>query len=130
MKHTGRRIFIRILLVGIAGAFVLIWNKLTLSHIRASNNKTKLLPYPKNKAVSFLDNYIVINKNNHITVYSAQCPHLGCKINKIENGELVCPCHGSVYDLDGNVTKGPSYKNLKLIPAKITDDGENIEIEG
>ena len=43
---------------------------------------------------------------------------------------LVCPCHGSEYDLDGNVVKGPAWKNLEIIPSKITSDGTHIEING
>ncbi|MEW6721445.1 MAG: Rieske (2Fe-2S) protein [Thermodesulfobacteriota bacterium] len=39
------------------------------------------------------------------------CTHLGCTV-AVTPGELVCPCHGSVFDRRGNVLKGPADKPL------------------
>ena len=47
--------------------------------------------------------------------YSANCSHLGCQINQIKEGILICPCHGSKYDINGHVLNGPATKNLKLL---------------
>lgn len=117
-------------MVGIATFFVFVWNKLTLRHIKLSTQKENLLPFNKNKTVIFYDNYIVVNQNKNTTVFTAHCSHLGCRINKTEDSKLVCPCHGSEYDLQGNVLKGPAYKKLNIVPSKITTDGKNIEIGG
>jgi len=129
MEEGSRRTFLKIILVGITAFFVFIWNKLTLNHIKTERQKESLLPLHKNKTVSFFDNYIVVNKDNTTTVFTTYCSHLGCKINKMANDRLVCPCHGSEYDLNGNVIKGPAYKNLEIIPSKITPNGKNVEIE-
>lgn len=45
----------------------------------------------------------------------ARCPHMGCGLifNKVE-GTWDCLCHGSRFDIDGNVIEGPSNKNIKL----------------
>lgn len=91
--------------------------------------KNNVLPFNRNKTVSFVENYIIINHEETTTVLSAHCTHLGCKINQTEKDRLVCPCHGSEYDLNGNVIKGPAYKSLELISSKITSDGTHIEIE-
>lgn len=130
MGFGNRRTFLKILLAGIASFFILIWNKLTLSHLEILNKKESFLPLNKNKQVTFYKNYIVINLNETTTVFSAHCTHLGCRINNMENGKIVCPCHGSEYDLEGKVIKGPAYKNLEIIPLHITPDGKNIEITG
>ena len=46
-------------------------------------------------------------------VYS-KCPHMGCKLNLNEMEETWdCPCHGSRFDIDGNVINGPSNKSIK-----------------
>ena len=87
-----------------------------------------MVPFNKNKTVSFVENFIVINKNETTTVLSAHCTHLGCIINQVENDRLICPCHGSAYDLNGNVIKGPAYKNLEIVPSEISSDGSQIEI--
>jgi Rieske Fe-S protein len=55
---------------------------------------------------------------------------LGCKIDKLEGDRFVCPCHGSEYDLNGKVIKGPAYKNLETVPSRISEDGNDIIIEG
>jgi len=47
------------------------------------------------------------------------CTHLGC-IVKGQTGGFECPCHGSRFDLNGGVTKGPAPKPLpwrKVAPA-------------
>ena len=43
---------------------------------------------------------------------SMQCTHEGCPVNRPVNGVIVCPCHGSEYDLEGRVLKGPAQLPL------------------
>lgn len=126
---NNRRTFIRIGMVGIFTFLVIAWNKLTLNTIQKNKRKQQVLTVENNKGVSFLNEYIVVRQNDKLSVLSAHCTHLGCKINKAENGRLVCPCHGSEYDLEGNVLKGPAYKSLKKEAFKLSADGTRIEIE-
>ena len=55
--------------------------------------------------------YIDENQKEHI-VYNI-CPHLKCSLlfNPIEK-TWDCPCHGSRFDIDGNVIEGPSNYNI------------------
>jgi len=129
MVIKSRRIFLKVITVGIASFFVFIWNKLTLNQIDIIQLKERILPFNKNKQIDFFENFIVVKQNETTTVLSSHCTHLGCKINKIENGRLVCPCHGSEYDLEGKVLKGPAYKNLEKLRSKISEDGSHIKIE-
>jgi cytochrome b6-f complex iron-sulfur subunit len=82
--------------------------------------------------ISFHDSVIVSKKSGQIKIYSAKCTHLGCTINKSENNNLVCPCHGSQYTFDGKPVKGPANKNLNELPFKIdTQTGEimvNVQV--
>ena len=130
MSATNRRIFLKIAAAGFISFFVFIWNKLTFQHINSKGSDVSSIPLNKNKEVQFVDNYIVVNSDQTTTVFSSHCSHLGCKINTMENGKLVCPCHGSEYKLDGTVIKGPAYKNLEIISSSISDDGNNIIING
>ena len=130
MAQVSRRIFLRLAMTSIVVLIILIWNKLTLNHIEQNKKQKRIFPFNKNKTVSFVENYIIINQDGKTKVLSSHCTHLGCTINQTVNGHLVCPCHGSEYDLQGNVIKGPAYKKLETLSSKITQDGEHIEIEG
>ncbi len=130
MGNPDRRSFLRLAMAGVIALFVILWNRLILEHLELKKQKTRILPYNRNKTVSFDGNYLVVNKDEKATVFSAHCTHLGCLINKKEGDRLVCPCHGSEYDLNGKVVKGPAWKSLEIIPSKITSDGTHIEIIG
>jgi Rieske Fe-S protein len=43
----------------------------------------------------------------HYVAFSASCTHACCFVT-FQKTEFVCPCHGSTYDLNGQVTGGPA----------------------
>lgn len=57
--------------------------------------------------------------------FTAVCPHQGCLVNKVENGTIDCPCHGSEFKVtDGAVVKGPSTRPLAEKKINVTPAGE------
>ena len=42
----------------------------------------------------------------------ARCTHAGCALSKVEDGQAVCPCHGSRFTLDGAVARGQATEPL------------------
>jgi cytochrome b6-f complex iron-sulfur subunit len=55
----------------------------------------------------------VIGGANGIYALSAVCTHLGCITRyKSDESAIACPCHGSRFDLEGNVTHGPAPRPL------------------
>ncbi len=77
--------------------------------------------------VSFQDDIIIVNNKNSLVFLSSRCTHLGCKINSTENKELICPCHGSRFTLDGKVIRGPAQQPLqKLNFSRDVKSGEII----
>lgn len=61
--------------------------------------------------------------------FSLVCTHLGCTVE--EDGEnFNCPCHGSQFDHDGSVLKGPATKKLPALRVTISDDGKLILTTG
>jgi len=57
---------------------------------------------------------IYIDKNNKKHIVYNLCPHLKCSLifNEIER-TWDCPCHGSRFDIDGNILEGPSNYDIK-----------------
>jgi Rieske Fe-S protein len=55
--------------------------------------------------------------------YSAVCTHQGCTV-AYKNGQLACPCHGSVFDPANGaaVIAGPAQQPLPEIPIKVQGD--------
>jgi len=56
--------------------------------------------------------------------FSAKCTHAGCAVNKVADGTIDCPCHGSKFNLDGSVANGPATKPLEA--QAVTVQGESI----
>lgn len=51
------------------------------------------------------------------------CTHLGCTFPWNETtGRFECPCHGSRFDEQGNVLRGPADKPLQLVKVQAGDD--------
>jgi Rieske Fe-S protein len=52
---------------------------------------------------------------------SAVCTHTGCIVDKVADGLIECPCHGSRYHLDGTVARGPAPRPLTSRPVNVVD---------
>lgn len=63
----------------------------------------------------------VIGVSGGIYALSAVCTHLGC-ITRFLSDEncIACPCHGSRFDLEGNVIHGPAPRPLPWL--EVTQD--------
>ncbi|MER7467614.1 Rieske (2Fe-2S) protein [Streptomyces sp. NPDC097981] len=57
--------------------------------------------------------------------FTAVCTHQGCIVNKVENGTIDCPCHGSKYQIaDGAVAHGPATRPLAEKKITVAPDGD------
>ena len=63
----------------------------------------------------------VIGTSNGVYALSAVCTHLGCIARyKSDERVIACPCHGSRFDLEGNVVHGPAPRPLPWLD--VTED--------
>lgn len=66
------------------------------------------------------DAVLVHLDNGDFVAYSAVCTHAGCTV-AYRDGELACPCHGSVFDPanGAEVVTGPAREPLREIPVSV-----------
>ena len=61
---------------------------------------------------------------------SAICAHLGCRVNWDATAkQFKCPCHGGVYDREGNVVAGPPPGPLARYAVRVNPQTSQIEVE-
>ena len=69
--------------------------------------------------------YLVVKEDLSLAEYgiNAVCTHLGCVVpwNASEN-RFICPCHGSQYNNEGKVVRGPAPLSLPLAHVTVADD--------
>jgi Rieske Fe-S protein len=59
-----------------------------------------------------------------VHAFSAVCTHQGCTVSSVDNGAIICPCHGSRFDAQtGSVVAGPAQSPLRSIPVVVHDNG-------
>jgi Rieske Fe-S protein len=133
--NQSRRRFVRTLTLGTAFSMILgkPWRAAVLADCTASNTgmfKIRLDDYPalqqaggsvrlsvnpvRPDAEPFPDGDfypILINRGagNTFYVLDAECRHAGCVVPAydVDVGGILCPCHGSLYDIDGSVLRNP-----------------------
>ena len=67
--------------------------------------------------------YFLIRRDNTLFALSSICTHKGCKVRATADQTFLCRCHGSAFDRDGKVKKGPATKNLPRLAIAINEQG-------
>ncbi len=68
---------------------------------------------------------VIVRDATGFTATSLICSHLGCTVEEASEG-FACPCHGSRYDPQGHVTRGPASQSLRRLGTQIRADGHLI----
>jgi Rieske Fe-S protein len=63
--------------------------------------------------------YVLRLDGDQFAVLSPICTHQGCTVD-IQGPRLVCPCHGSMYDREGRVLRGPAARSLARVGAVVS----------
>jgi menaquinol-cytochrome c reductase iron-sulfur subunit len=66
--------------------------------------------------------WVIVHSPEQVTVFSPICPHAGCYFNWDNSTDhFECPCHGSVFSVEGKVLGGPAPRSLDTLPHEIKD---------
>jgi cytochrome b6-f complex iron-sulfur subunit len=73
---------------------------------------------------AYKDSYIVINTGDeNFVALSSRCTHSGCTVNySAASNNLPCPCHGSLFAINGSVLNGPASSNLSTFTVEREDN--------
>jgi menaquinol-cytochrome c reductase iron-sulfur subunit len=62
----------------------------------------------------------LVKTGNDVRVLDSTCTHLGCRTRFNAESRLIeCPCHGGVYDVNGQVVSGPPPEPLRVMTTRI-----------
>jgi len=78
---------------------------------------------PGTRMAREVERVCIVREGNKLAAISTTCTHLGCIVSLADTG-FACPCHGSRYDQDGNVTGGPAPKALAWYQVNMAPNGE------
>jgi Rieske Fe-S protein len=74
------------------------------------------------------DVLLIRDSEKTVLAFNAHCTHKACIVKYIEKDKRIeCPCHGSQYDLNGKVLKGPAPRSLQSHSVEF--DGNQIIVE-
>lgn len=85
--------------------------------------RTTALLRPK----TLMDPLLVVKEpSGSYMAFLMKCPHKGQPL-ALAGNTIVCDAHGSQFDLEGHVTKGPARTGLKEFPVMV--NGDQLEID-
>jgi menaquinol-cytochrome c reductase iron-sulfur subunit len=74
--------------------------------------------------------FLVWDGGTIVHALSATCTHLGCQVRwDAGTTKFRCPCHGGVFDAQGNVVEGPPPRPLDRIDARIDDRNGSVLVK-
>jgi cytochrome b6-f complex iron-sulfur subunit len=65
-------------------------------------------------------NILMKKSDGNLIALSMLCTHVCCELSYVTGNQLYCPCHGSLFDENGNVLQGPAI--LPLPTVEFTQD--------
>lgn len=134
----SKRTFLRFLLFSLFGAIGLIfaWGAGRFAFFNSGRTRTRecssevlerLQPdvpvhVPESSA------WLMRNSNDGtLAAFDDRCTHLGCRQKWNSDRKLFeCPCHGSEFDADGNVKRGPASR--PIVKLNVNMDGDRIRL--
>ncbi len=66
----------------------------------------------------------LVRSGGDIKAFTTTCPHLGCAVDYDAKADrFKCPCHGSVFDREGQRVSGPAKRGMDPLETRVDADG-------
>lgn len=120
-RGTGRKDLLRaLLLLPLAWPFGAMLQRLQVRNRPPPQPLSAELPL----GLSIAGEAVVFRHGDgRVQAWSARCTHLGCRLDRVIDGAVVCPCHGSRFDEQGRVLTGPAARPLQPLAVKAEAGG-------
>lgn len=83
--------------------------------------------YPRNSLLYAAEARVYVGHDSEgLFALDAVCTHLGCLVERREEGGFICPCHDSHFDAQGRVETGPATQPLRYL--RLWLDGEEGQL--
>ena len=131
---NSRRTFFKTVLgaLGVSATWLADRTLRRASDIPENRTAQVTVPLSSGDAVRFHDRVIVVTEQGMVAVFSSACPHLGCRINRMESGvqgnQIVCPCHGSRFNLRGELIHGPAERGLEPLAFELDRAAQQLHV--
>lgn len=71
----------------------------------------------------------LVKTGDQVRALDSTCTHLGCRTKfNPDTKQIECPCHGGVYDTNGNVVSGPPPSPLAQVPVRVEHGRIMVEV--
>ncbi len=141
-QSSSRRSFLTILwtclgIAAIAEFIVVIVNFISPGRSGKKADKTEIIE--AGNADSFQVNSVTANiqgkfylcrmEDGGFLALSSKCTHLGCTVPWVDkDNRFACPCHGSAFDITGNVINSPAPRPLDIYRVNIENNVVKVDI--
>jgi Rieske Fe-S protein len=73
--------------------------------------------------------YLVRTGSEDVRALQSTCTHLGCRTSYDRKSKrILCPCHGGVFDVHGNVLEGPPPAPLPTLSTRIENGNVMVQV--
>lgn len=73
--------------------------------------------------------YLVRTGDENVRALHSTCTHLGCRTSyDRKTKRILCPCHGGVFDVNGNVVEGPPPTPLATLTTRVENGQVLVQV--
>src|SRR5262245_19191004 len=73
--------------------------------------------------------YLVRTGEQEVRALQSTCTHLGCRTSYDRKSKrILCPCHGGMFDVQGNVVGGPPPAPLPSLTTRIAEGNVMVQV--
>ena len=138
-----RRSFLNTLWVVLGGVALVEFMVVVFGFLRPSKSKARgenadsiiiagaIESFAPNSVTAFVRGkfYLARLEDGGLLALSRTCTHLGCTVPWVEKEmKFACPCHGSAFDITGNVIEAPAPRALNIYPITIENNMIKVDI--